>query len=619
MRKLISGILAALVTSASVAAQTVPVSQLPAASALSGTEQIPVVQQGATKRATAAAIGATITTAPNTWTGKQTFPASGANGASINLQPGTPPPSPVGGDLWATPAGLFAQINGATNGPFATRDSVNVFDYLTLAQRADVRACTLTLDVTAGLIAAVTAASGTTSGRVIAPDGCYHTTATVPLPSRVVFDGASTRATRIVPNGNFPAFSALATYASQLSGVGVRDLSIICAGMSNTSSAGVKAVYVNGGKFERLYFNGCYRPLDLSDQWQTIVRGNHGEGAGSAQNYDGLYMGAPTDAANPNPNNAVIASDNEFQNGAGIAYHLLYFAGSKFVNNEGSDGVTAWKLCGVSYIVTIACHFGHFVNNLADTTSGAGVDIQQGANSLPVTDLMFSNQWIGNSHGYALYMSGVVHSQFDAHITAADNGVYAQNGNNLTFSADIADYNRNNNGSYAVTFDGLTASTVRATNTQSANPLGYNGIREINSSSGNSIWGGVAGCSLGLTFGGGSTGMTINANSCSYEVLGRQVRMTYYLGLSAKGTSTGNALLTGLPFQVNGGSFNYGSTSVSLGANMSSLSGTIINEGAPGSTTVNLYSQGASGVSSLTHSNFTSTSILYGALAYVKN
>ena len=53
-------------------------------------------------------------------TGKTTFQASSATAASINLTPGTAPTSPANGDMWSTTAGVYAQVNGSTVGPFGT-------------------------------------------------------------------------------------------------------------------------------------------------------------------------------------------------------------------------------------------------------------------------------------------------------------------------------------------------------------------------------------------------------------------------------------------------------------------------------------------------------------------
>lgn len=55
---------------------------------------------------------------------------------------------------------------------------------------------------------------------------------------------------------------------------------------------------------------------------------------------------------------------------------------------------------------------------------------------------------------------------------------------------------------------------------------------------------------FGLTFGGGSSGITYARNTGKYTKVGRQVTITGAIELTSKGTSTGNAILTGLPFTV---------------------------------------------------------------------
>jgi hypothetical protein len=55
--------------------------------------------------------------------GRLTTAAPGATTAGLNLTPGVTPGSPVNGDLWVTPSGLFAQVNGATIGPLGGASS----------------------------------------------------------------------------------------------------------------------------------------------------------------------------------------------------------------------------------------------------------------------------------------------------------------------------------------------------------------------------------------------------------------------------------------------------------------------------------------------------------------
>ena len=67
---------------------------------------------------------------------------------------------------------------------------------------------------------------------------------------------------------------------------------------------------------------------------------------------------------------------------------------------------------------------------------------------------------------------------------------------------------------------------------------------------------------IGLTFGGASTGMITSSNSGSYTKVGRKVTVTGYLGLTAKGVSTGLALITGLPFTIGSAANNYSAVSL---------------------------------------------------------
>ena len=52
-----------------------------------------------------------------TVSGKFITPASALGGAGLNLPQGSAPTSPANGDVWTTSTGVFAQINGATQGP----------------------------------------------------------------------------------------------------------------------------------------------------------------------------------------------------------------------------------------------------------------------------------------------------------------------------------------------------------------------------------------------------------------------------------------------------------------------------------------------------------------------
>jgi hypothetical protein len=55
---------------------------------------------------------------------------------------------------------------------------------------------------------------------------------------------------------------------------------------------------------------------------------------------------------------------------------------------------------------------------------------------------------------------------------------------------------------------------------------------------------------MGVSFGGAAVGVTYGLNSGLYTKIGRQVTVSGLLSLSSKGSSTGSAFITGLPFTV---------------------------------------------------------------------
>jgi hypothetical protein len=67
---------------------------------------------------------------------------------------------------------------------------------------------------------------------------------------------------------------------------------------------------------------------------------------------------------------------------------------------------------------------------------------------------------------------------------------------------------------------------------------------------------------MGIAFGGASVGVTADFNSGTYTKIGRQVTVNGYLQLSSKGSSTGAATITGLPFTVANSTANYSAPSL---------------------------------------------------------
>jgi len=62
---------------------------------------------------------------------------------------------------------------------------------------------------------------------------------------------------------------------------------------------------------------------------------------------------------------------------------------------------------------------------------------------------------------------------------------------------------------------------------------------------------------MGISFGGGSTGVTYSTTTGTYTKIGRQVTVNGILSLTSKGSSTGDAIISGLPFTIASGASNY--------------------------------------------------------------
>ena len=62
---------------------------------------------------------------------------------------------------------------------------------------------------------------------------------------------------------------------------------------------------------------------------------------------------------------------------------------------------------------------------------------------------------------------------------------------------------------------------------------------------------------MGISFGGASVGVTYALNTGTYTKIGRQVTVNGLMALSSKGSSTGSAKITGLPFPIGGAQSNY--------------------------------------------------------------
>jgi hypothetical protein len=116
-----------------------------------------------------------------------------------------------------------------------------------------------------------------------------------------------------------------------------------------------------------------------------------------------------------------------------------------------------------------------------------------------------------------------------------------------------------------------------------------------------------------LQFGGASTGISYTSQSGEYQTIGKLCIAGFYIALSSKGSATGNATISGLPFAAEG---TTGGSCVVNDANLSSISGPILCAAAYNQQSINLVSQGTTGTSAITNSNFNNTTSLTGLVVY---
>jgi len=120
---------------------------------------------------------------------------------------------------------------------------------------------------------------------------------------------------------------------------------------------------------------------------------------------------------------------------------------------------------------------------------------------------------------------------------------------------------------------------------------------------------------MGIAFGGGSTGVTYSNNSGTYTKIGRQVTVNGVFLLSNKGTSIGSVRITGLPFTIGNTNSNY--SSASLWYNNVSIINEQINIGVTNTTTIAIEQISSLGViTGVTDTNFANNSEVVISFTY---
>jgi hypothetical protein len=120
---------------------------------------------------------------------------------------------------------------------------------------------------------------------------------------------------------------------------------------------------------------------------------------------------------------------------------------------------------------------------------------------------------------------------------------------------------------------------------------------------------------MGVAFGGASVGVTYTLNTGTYTKIGRQVTVNGFIVLSSKGSSVGDASVTGLPFTIANTNSNYSPATLRL-LNIS-FTNQFVGYGVINATTIDLEEVTILGVgSTLTNADFANNSTIMVSLTY---
>lgn len=113
----------------------------------------------------------------------------------------------------------------------------------------------------------------------------------------------------------------------------------------------------------------------------------------------------------------------------------------------------------------------------------------------------------------------------------------------------------------------------------------------------------------GIAFGAAATGVTYGIQAGAYVKIGASVFITGYMTLTSKGSSTGNAEISGLPFTVPNANANYATSSMYFaGCTLPASNYGMIAYTAINTTRAQLVSQGNTQSTNLTDTAFSNTS-----------
>jgi hypothetical protein len=120
-----------------------------------------------------------------------------------------------------------------------------------------------------------------------------------------------------------------------------------------------------------------------------------------------------------------------------------------------------------------------------------------------------------------------------------------------------------------------------------------------------------------ITFSGAAVGQTYSAQAGYYTKVGRVVTVSCYIAFTNKGSSTGNAVLTGLPFTNANISSNYVRCPIYINTLATPLTGNDVSYMAPNTAVVNIAQLASQATTTnLTHATFNNNSDFMVSFSY---
>jgi hypothetical protein len=277
------------------------------------------------------------------------------------------------------------------------RDTINVFDFLTSAQVASVRAGDLVQDVTTSIQTALTAAAGK---ELYMPSGAYRITSGLIAPPTTFIRGAGNKSTYLFfalpasSSANLISVNAGSPNGA-IYGFGMRDLSLVDQ-TPTTNTTGVYVEQVINGLFENINAQGMHVGFSFSGGLNRITNGEIAPGGTPA-----TAIGVVADGA-----------------GCGVGiYYSIVLSSTVPANQVGvgylfRNGAAPTMYAANTYGCRVGCHltatnqtmyWPELVGCQFDTASDTGLLIDTGVGG-NIYGGSIQNLWCGTMGAYGVHI-----------------------------------------------------------------------------------------------------------------------------------------------------------------------------------------------------------------------